>query len=455
MDKLIWLSILPALMTIALAIWSKKIIPSLLAGFVVGCYLLRPTLMGGFEAAAENVVKLLSDQSNLQVLLFLYLFSGLIFLMKRSGGIQAFSHRIDKWIKNERGVFYTLWALIPFTFIDCGFRIVGAGSILDSVATKHKVSRERMAFMLNNTASPIVELVPIATTFVGFNVANITQGLKMANITDQSAYSILLHAIPLEFFSIVVLLVTFLSIYFGRRVESGAKAEMDMNMKVDDPAIEPRIVNLLIPLIAVISLSVYFFWSLSKVETGPSDMNKAMLVALIISISFTSVLYFLQKYDLKRMTSDFIAGANNIIPILIILTVAWSLASVSQELGLSTLIKQQLGGSMPAWSIALSLFALASAVTYFIGAGWAASSLIMPFAIPLALSGGASIPLCVAAVITGGTFGDVSSPVAGMTNMASNVFHADHSKYLKYASPYNFIAAAISAVIFVIAGILL
>jgi len=212
--------------------------------------------------------------------------------------------------------------------------------------------------MLNNTASPIVELVPIATTFVGFNVANITQGLKMANITDQSAYSILLHAIPLEFFSIVVLLITFLSIYFGRRVESGAKAEMDMNMKVDDPAIEPRIVNLLIPLIAVISLSVYFFWSLSKVETGPSDMNKAMLVALIISISFTSVLYFLQKYDLKRMTSDFIAGANNIIPILIILTVAWSLASVSQELGLSTLIKQQLGGSMPAWSIALSLFAL-------------------------------------------------------------------------------------------------
>ena len=76
----------------------------------------------------------------------------------------------------------------------------------------------------------------------------------------------------------------------------------------------------------------------------------------------------------------------------------------------------------------------------------------MPFAIPLAVSVGSNIPLCVAAVITGGTFGDVTSPAAGMTNMASNVAHADHMKYLKYASPYNFAALILAAMLFLIFG---
>jgi len=119
------------------------------------------------------------------VLLFLYLFSGLIALIKKSGGITAFSSLVEKHIKNERGVFYTLWALIPVTFIDCGFRVIGAGSIVRGLGEKHKIPKQRLAFMLNDTASPLVELIPIATTFVGLNVANINQGLKAAGVGDR------------------------------------------------------------------------------------------------------------------------------------------------------------------------------------------------------------------------------------------------------------------------------
>jgi len=163
-----WLSLLPPLITIGIAIWSKKILPALLIGLLTGSYLLHPTVTGGFATAVDQIVKTLTDKDNLQVLLFLYLFSGLIGIVKRSGGIKAFSDKADKHIKSEKGVFFTLWALIPVTFIDCGFRIVGAGSITRSLAEKHKIATERLAFMLNNTASPVVELIPIATTFVGF-----------------------------------------------------------------------------------------------------------------------------------------------------------------------------------------------------------------------------------------------------------------------------------------------
>ena len=134
-----WLSILPPIITIVVAIWSKKILPSLLLGLVVGSYLLNPSIIGGLETAIENIIKILSDKDNLQVLLFLYLFSGLIALVRNAGGITAFSTWVSKYVKSEKGVIFTLWALIPVTFIDCAFRIIGSGSIIRNIAGKNKV----------------------------------------------------------------------------------------------------------------------------------------------------------------------------------------------------------------------------------------------------------------------------------------------------------------------------
>ena len=466
-----WLSILPATITIAVAIWSKKVLSSLLLGLLVGSYLLNHSVIGGLETAIASAVNTISDKGNLQVLLFLYLFSGLIALVRKAGGITAFSTWVGKFVHSEKGVFFTLWALIPVTFIDCGFRVIGAGSIIRPLADKHKIAKERVAFMLNNTASPIVELIPIATTFVGFNIANISQGLKAAGgVKEQSAYSILLHAIPFEFFSIAILAITFVSIFFqwkkpaAEKQKRAAKTETakGMDMEDDKPEIKPRMFNLATPMLALIFSSFFFFWYFGKSKAGAdgtissiiaaTDPNKAMLVALFISMIITGVIYCLQKYPVKTMTADLISGGNKLMEILAILVLAWSLGAVSQELKLSDFIQQQIGNSLPGWSIPVSLFITASAVTYFLGSGWAASALIMSFAISLAVSGGSGIPICVAAVITGGTFGDVTSPVAGMTNMAANAVGADQVKYLKYASPYNFAALALAAILFLIFG---
>jgi tetracycline resistance efflux pump len=452
-----WLSVLPPLLTIALAIWSKRIIPSLLAGLLLGGYLIDPRVTGGFETAVDQIVSTLTDKGSLQVLLFLYLFSGLIGIVKKSGGIQAFSDASDNRVASKKGVFYVLWALIPVTFIDCGFRIVGAGSITKPLADKHGIASERLAFMLNNTASPVVELIPIATTYVGFNVAIISLGLENAGISDQaSAYTIWLRAIPLEFFSLVVIAITVFSMFRspGRVPPSpGAPALRTtqstgrMPMAPAPPVITPRLVNLVVPMLTVVGLSIFFFWYLG-------DPNRAMLVALFISVFVTAALFAFQKYPVKDVVSDILSGGNEIIPTLAILAVAWPLAAVSQELGLNVFLQGTVGNSLPTWAVAITLFLTSGAVTYFIGSGWGAASLIMPFAIPLAVAGGASVPLCVAAVITGGTFGDVTSPVAGMTNMASNVARADHASYLRYAAPYNFSAAAVAAGLYVVAGLL-
>ena len=228
------------------------------------------------------------------------------------------------------------------------------------------------------------------------------------------------------------------------------------------PVIKARLVNLVIPMLTVIALSIFFFWFLGPQQSSDASVrwaitntepNRAMLVALFISVFVTAIVYASQKYGIKEMVPDVISGGNEIMPTLVILAIAWPLAAVSQELGMNVFIKDLVGSALPGWSVAVTLFILSASVTYFIGSGWGSASLIMPFAIPLAVSAGASVPLCVAAVITGGTFGDVTSPVAGMTNMASNIAHADHAKYLRYAAPYNFAAAGLAAVLYVVAGL--
>ena len=463
------LSILPPLITIAVAAWTKKIIPSLLIGLLIGSYMLNSSA-AGFGTAVDYLIKTLADEDNQQVLLFLFLFSGLIKLIKQSGGIEAFSSRAGKSIKSEKGVFLTLWAMIPVTFIDDDFRVIGVGSILNSLAEKNRIAKERLAFMLSNTASPIIELIPIATTFVGFNVAVIHQGLRAAGVAGKhSAYAVWLSAIPLEFFSLAIIPITFLSIFFhfGRKMDktgeaNGELARHKLNDKSGVPLIKPRMINLVGPIFCVISLTFFFFWFfrvdksdnvsfLSAItHTAP---NKAMLVALFISVIASAIFYYFQKYKLKEMTADMISGGNEIIVTLVVLVLAWALASVSQDLGLNDFIQKQVGSSLPAWSIPLTLFIISSTVTYFTGSAWGAAALIMPFAIHLAVSEGLGIPLCAAAVITGGTFGDVTSPLAGLTNMAANVTHADHAAYLKYANPHNFLAAGIAAVLFLIAGV--
>jgi len=468
-----WLSIVPPVLTIAIAIWSKRIIPSLLVGLLVGGYLLDHRITGGFETAVDQIVATLTDKDSLQVLLFLYLFSGLIGIIKKSGGIMAFSALAEKRVKTQNGVFYLLWALIPVTFIDCGFRIIGAGSITRPLAEKKGIASERLAFMLNNSASPVVELIPIATTYVGFNLAIIGLGLKSAAVADQTtAYSVWLRAIPLEFFSIAVIVITFLSMFrTGRRggerlaalTPDASPAEMRPAMDATAPAITPRMVNLIVPMLTVVGLSIFCFWlfgfqrsqdvSLLRAIAN-TEPNRAMLVALFGSVFVTVIFYAFQRYGFKDMIPDFISGANEIMPTLVILVIAWPLAAVAQKLGMNLFIQRFLGESLPAWSVAVTIFILSATVTYFIGSGWGAASLIMPFAIPLAVTVGASVPLCVAAVITGGTFGDVTSPVAGMMNMSSNVAHADHGKYLRYAAPYNFSAAGVAAILYLVVGIM-
>lgn len=465
---MLWLPAIPAVVTMLLAVSTRRILPSLLAGLLTGAMLKAGAFIGGLRLAVGDITAVLTDPGNMRVLLFLYLFSALVELTRRSGGVEAFAAFMSRFVKSRRGFYAALWGLLPLTFIDCGFRVMAAGAILRPLAREHRIPRTRFALMLNNTASPFTELVPVATTFVAYNIGLIQQGLRAAGHHEASAYGLLLHAIPYEFFSLTVLLMTAAMIFWRPPQPHGQPpdAAQDAGKQgAGDTALPPRVLNLLLPLafllvitFSLIGMAVHERWDAAAswdalMQSLP--VGQLMLDSIFLSLLATGLLYLVQGYSSQRLTNDVIKGGNAIMPTLAILILAWPLSNISQDLGLGQLVEQVISGSLPAYLVPLSMFAITGIVAYVTGSSWGAEALVMPAAIPLALVSDVNLPLTIAAVITGGTFGDVTSPLAGMVYMSAQVTHARHDHYVKRAFFYNSIAAAVAALLFLGAGWLL
>lgn len=543
MDIMLLLSLAPSLVAIVLALITRQVIPSLLIGLWVGSFIASPGIIPSIAKMADYIIGTLADRGNLDVLLFLYAFSGLVAVIELSGGVQGFARLLSRIVKSKRGALLGLWALEPITFIDCGFRVVATGSIMKPIIQKHEISRERFAFMLNNSASPVVSLIPIATTFVGYMVGVVASGLQVAGSTA-SPYVVFLQSIPFNFFSIASFGVILLSILgvlnfpAMKRLEEKAKKNdkgieerskqmtgepdyqdqlttkpvmgmtfsmeagheispevpgeghkghkerqymehskenkleqykehsgmsMDHEMGEIDMNIEPRPWNLIVPIVVLIPLSFYLMWWSGRGKGGNTlldifsnaDSSRAMLLALLITTIVSVVFYRIQGLHLKEMVSRFIKGGNRLMTTIAILAVAWPIARVSKDLGLPKLITTTVGNSLPTFLVPLVVFVITAAVTFFIGSSWGTWALTMPLAIPLAAVSGASIPLTVGAVFAGGTFGDVASPLSGMGAMSSGIAEVEHMDYITAQMPYNLTAAAVAAIGFLIAALII
>ncbi len=486
-------AILPPLVAIILAWATKQIIPALLTGLLVGSFLVEPGLLTGLAKMIEYVEATFLDQGNLDVLLFLYVFSGFVGLLHMSGGIRGFARWVGKKTENKKGTLLALWATEIVTFLDCAYRVVATGMIFKPLVDKRGISRERLAFMLNNSASPVVIMIPIATTFVGFMVGTVATGLKVAGI-GSSPYITFLKSIPFNFFSIVSILVVLFSIIFDfnfkkmrelERDESRRELRNDSSNITSRPAMDmemgnmdgmemmgmnnenskannrnSHILNLVIPILLLLPLSVYMMWWTGQDEAGTfmraiinAESSRAMFLALVITTILAAVIYLFQGFSLKELTNSFFKQANKIIHTIAILAVAWPIADVTKDLGLPRLITTTMGDNLSGPFVPVITFIVTGLVAYFIGSSWGSFALLMPISIPLAAITGGSIPMAIGAVFAGGTFGDVTSPLSGMTVMAAGAAEADHMEYVEAQMPYNLTAFFIAALLFLVVPI--
>ncbi|WP_163538847.1 Na+/H+ antiporter NhaC family protein [Gracilibacillus sp. YIM 98692] len=458
-----WISIIPFAVVIITAIMTKQVFPGLTLGLITGAYLVEPSILGGIQQAIQYIVDSLTDINNLKIIIFLYLFSGLVGIIKITGGIRGFVDLTAKKINTKKEALLLTWISTLGTFSAPSFRIVTVVPIMKALLQKINMTRKELAFMIETSTQPVIVLIPIATAFVGYMVSVIEMGLQNQGI-EADPYSLFVQSIPFNFFAISMIIIGTLFVLF-RHSKSNRYDQEDedgdpnkVKEEKENPAISKDLPskpwNLIVPVLLVICLTLFLTWwdGYSKgydffeafIE---ADVLQAMVVALFITILFTFVMQLLQGNSLKKMIHEFIQAGNNLMSVILLLSVVWALSSTTEALGFSTFVTNNVDW-IPTMFIPPVMFIIGAFVSYFIGSSWGTWGILMPLGISLAQAADASLPLVIGAVFASGSFGSFSSPLSDNNNTIAEILDLNAMQYARYKLLPALIAVGISTVLY-------
>lgn len=466
-----WLSLLPFLIVILMSIWLKDILPGLVAGLLIGSIIVTSNLLEGAQQSVSYMVTTLSDETNIKIISFLYLFGGLVGMMNISGGIKGFSEWIGAKIKTERGVLGLIWLTLPFTFMMPMFRIMMIGPIIKTLIKKMKLSKQKVGMTMDISTESVIVLLPVATAFVGFMVSLVEGGIAGLNL-DMSPYQVFLLSIMFNFYAIIMLIIGILQTFWP-----STKKTNDPNKKVDPEQLEEeehefhrvgikrelsmvkaQPWNLIVPVFLLLGLSLFLLWqdgTALGAQTifeafSMADATFVMLLAVFITLIITFVFYIMRRQPLNEILYHFYDGGNQMMQAISLLILIWSLTLSAEDLGFSTFISSTLGGFLPAFMTPATIFLIGSIVGYFIGSSWGTWGLFMPLGIALAVSTGASIPLTIGAVFASGAFGAITSPLGDTTITTASILDLDLVDYARYKLKISAIGAALTIVLYLV-----
>lgn len=455
-----WMSIIPFLIVIPVAMLTRQVLPGLVLGLLVGSYIVSPSLIGGMQEMLTYVIQALIDENNIKIIVFLYVFSGLIGMIKMTGGIKGFVEKSAEKITSKKQALILTYISTIGTFSAPTFRFVTIAPIMKAILKKVKMSTKELGFVIETTATPVIVLIPVATAFVGYMVSVIQISTESMG-TTVDPYTLFLQSIPFNFFAIVIIL---LGIYlsFFHHSDTDAPLEMDEEKEADwhdcHPAVHKDLpskpLNLLIPVLLVIVLTLFLTW-LDGRAAGQSlfeafvqaDVLQAMVVALLITVFISIILYTIQRFKLSDIVNSFIVGGNDLMSVIVLLSIVWGLSSVTSDLGFSEFVTAHTDW-IPQMFVTPLMFVFGATISYFIGSAWGTWGILMPLGVSLALSADVSLPLMIGAVFASGSFGAFASPLSDDTNTLANILDISTMDYARFKLKPALIAAAITTVLY-------
>ncbi len=485
-------SLLPPVVAIGLALITKEVYSSLFLGIVTGgvlCMLSStPVSVGegeslghGFTAlfnavVNEGIIKNLSDSWNVGILVFLVVLGIIVVLMNKAGGSRAYGEWAVRRIKTRKGASLATFALGVLIFVDDYFNCLTVGSVMRPVTDTHKVSRAKLAYLIDATAAPVCIIAPISSWAAA--VSGTVEGVN--------GISLFIQTIPFNLYALLtilmVILMSTLDVDFGpmRRHELNAKngdlfttGETQYATEAEAPVTSKgKVIDLVLPVIILIILCVTGMIYTGGFFSGESFVNSFANCDAAYGLSIGSigaliliVIYFLIRRVLtfKNCMEAVPEGFKQMVPAILILTFAWALKSMTGLLEASTYVSS-IVESATAVKILLPaiLFVVAVGLSFATGTSWGTFGILIPivtgvFESELAgVSAGGTIPtmvvICISACLAGAVCGDHCSPISDTTIMASTGAQCDHVNHVSTQLPYAMSVAAISFIGYLVAG---
>lgn len=465
------LSLLPIALTIVIAMWLKNISIALFVGAFAGLLLMS----GGnpFDAmmsyVIDHLVPNMTDSYCAEVLILLIFIGGFVKLLEVSGGAHAFAASVGRFVNSRAKAQMAGWvAGIMIFFSDIGSPII-AGPIVQPLTDKMKVSREKLAWILDTTASPLSILVP----FLGWGayIMGLMGTEFQATGYDASEWDMLLKAWPFQFYALLSLfmvpLVAFTKKEFGPmykaekralagQVSPGGHVGEAVKIDTDAKMENSRPMVMIIPLLIMVGTLCFMLCPQGFPFKSVDD--DALRGALITGFVFGSVaniilVVILKIKSFKSICQDYVSGLESIASVFIVLLLAWVLSSVTKAMGGPEFVVNLLQDNVPAWILPVIIFAASAVISFSTGSSWGTFAIMMTIAVPAAIALNAPMHVAVASVLSGGLFGDHCSPISDTTILSANGARCDLLAHVKTQLPYALMVGCVTIVTYAIAGL--
>ena len=471
-----WWAILPPLLAIVLALVTKEVYSSLFLGIVSGgvLYAFRADgFVGMFETAITHVVQAgfiakVADAYNVGILIFLVLLGALVAMMNKTGASAAFGRWAQTHIKSRIGAQVATIVLGMLIFVDDYFNCLTVGSVMRPVTDAKRVSRAKLAYLIDATAAPICIIAPISSWAAA--VAGFAKGAGA-----ESGFSLFINAIPYNFYAILTIVtmfaLAFMKFDFGpmKRHEAATSAGGPDLGAIED-ATEAlakndrgRVIDLVIPVVVLIACCmvgmIYSGGYFGEDKPGfvkafsDSDASVGLALGSIAAIVFAVVFYICRRVISFRDCMDaFPEGFKAMVPAIMILCCAWTLKAMTDSLGAKVFISDIISGPAAGlWNfLPAIIFVIAIILAFSTGTSWGTFGILIPIVLA-AIPGSSMTIIAVSACMAGAVCGDHCSPISDTTIMASAGAQCNHIVHVNTQLPYALAVAAVSFVAYIVA----
>lgn len=472
------LSLVPPVITILLAIRTKEIISSLLAGILVGSLIYSigignsPVILKTVEVSLALIVQ----KVDFNIIVFGSLLGALVYLVAMTGGTQAYADWTTKRIKTKRSALLATSFLGFAMFIDDYFNCLSIGTVMQPVTDKFKVSRAKLAYIIDATAAPVCIIAPISSWAVG-----VGSNIKSTGISE-SSFSAFISTIPWNFYAIftllIVLMVSWGGFDFGPMLRAEDNSQINFienkESKTDneysgDSVIEGKLLYMLLPIGSLILFSVLGllytggYWGSDPsrhslvVAFGNCDAAKALMMASFGAIVVAYLIFVPSKVlPLQSFMGGAVEGIKVMLPCVIVLVLAWAMGGLCRDLLQTPKFITELIGTSPKIIFLLPaiFFIFAGFLSFCTGTSWGTFGILIPIAVPVVQSLDPSLVIaCLAAVLAGSVFGDHSSPISDTSILSSGNAGCPLIEHISTQMPYACVAFVGSLVGYLVAGI--
>ncbi|SFC07423.1 Na+/H+ antiporter NhaC family protein [Butyrivibrio sp. YAB3001] len=476
-------SLLPALIAIALALITKEVYSSLFIGIVVGGLLYSGFSFTGTiqHVFVDGMIAQLADSWNVGILIFLVVLGSMVMLMNRAGGSAAFGKWAVTHVKTKEGAQIATILLGVLIFIDDYFNCLTVGSVMKPLTDKHKISREKLAYLIDATAAPVCIIAPISSW-----AAAVTGFVDGAN-----GLTLFIRAIPYNFYAFLtlamMLTLTFTKFDYGpmKKAEAAIKAKdisasdidndktkNSLTGSVDQPhppvSTKGKVIHLVLPIFTLIFCCIIgmiytggFFEGSSFIDAfSASDASVGLVYGSVIALIITIIFYLITKVlSFEECMNSIPEGFKSMVPAILVLTFAWTLKSMTDSLGAASyvagLVENVAGNNALMSSLPALVFIVGAFLAFATGTSWGTFGILIPIVVNVfdANLGNELMIISISACMAGAVCGDHCSPISDTTIMASAGAECKHINHVSTQLPYAMTAAFISFFAYLLAGL--